>query len=201
MSKIAVDVALLPTEEMMDICIGLNNKEGSEYFSFLNKKDNLPHITLAMGVADEKDLLVIKSRLAEISKKYSSLNLEISEIYFQTNPDNKTSYGFNVKLTEELRNLQKEIMRELFSFFSYEVSLDMFYRDANETISEVSKTWVQNYYKKYYDPEKYHPHISLKCSKAEYDNFPIKFTASKLALCHLGNYCTCRKVLGLEDLK
>ncbi len=31
--------------------------------------------------------------------------------------------------------------------------------------------------------------------------FPIQFTASKLALCHLGNYCTCRKILSLHDLK
>ncbi|MFH1565285.1 MAG: hypothetical protein ABIC82_05600 [bacterium] len=97
--------------------------------------------------------------------------------------------------------MQKNIMKNLFPFFSYEIDLNMFYKNSDKKINEVSKNWVQNYYKKYYDPTKYHPHISLKCSRAEYYKFPIKFKASKLALCHLGDYCTCRKILHLENLK
>ena len=71
----------------------------------------------------------------------------------------------------------------------------MFFLDYDEKFSEVSKFWIENYRKNHSDPNNYHPHISLKCRKAEYKNFPIKFTASKLAICHLGNYCSCRKIL------
>ena len=37
----------------------------------------------------------------------------------------------------------------------------------------------------------------------ELDEFPFtaEFTASKLALCHLGNHCTCRKVLAAVEFE
>ena len=59
MNKIAVDVVLLPSDEMTDRAIRANTelveKFGSEIV--LNKKNCLPHISLAMGCINERDVL------------------------------------------------------------------------------------------------------------------------------------------------
>jgi len=200
MVKIAVDIALLLPKTIDQICIDINKKEHADAFSDLSKSDNHPHITLAMGVIDEKHIENVNSKLNEIIKRFSKLNLEIISLNYETTPENKKSYGFEIGLTNKLKELHATIMQELLPMFSYDVKNKMFFLDSDETFNEVSKFWVENYGKKHSDPENYHPHISLKCRKAEYPNLPIKFIASKLVLCHLGNYCTCRTILGSHEL-
>ena len=200
MAKIAIDIALLLPEAINKICIDINQKEHSEKFSDLSKSDNHPHITLAMGVIDEEDIEKVNNKLKEIVKQFSELNLKISNIYHQLTPEKKISCGFEIKITDEIKKLHGKIIKELLPMFSYDVKKDMFFLDSDENLSEVSKVWVENYGKNYSDPENYHPHISLKCRKAEYHNFPVKFIASEIALCHLGNYCTCRTIMGSHEL-
>lgn len=200
MAKIAIDVALLLPDRINNICIGINRKAGADAFSDLSKNNNHPHITLAMGVIDESDLPEVQTKLEYISKQFSSLKLEITGIYFEITPESKKSYGFVVELTNELKRLHWEIMKELLPIFSYGVDKKMFFLDSDENFNEVSKYWVDNYGKKHLDPNNYYPHISLKCKKASYDGLPIKFSASRLAVCQLGNYCTCRKIFASIDL-
>ena len=45
------------------------------------------------------------------------------------------------------------------------------------------------------DKENCLPHITIGYGELSHFLFPEEFTASKLALCHLGNHCTCRRVL------
>lgn len=200
MVKIAIDIGLLLPEAINKLCININQKEHSEDFSNLSKSDNHPHITLAMGVIDEEDIEKINLKLKEVVKQIPKLNLEISKIYHQITPENKISYGFEIIMTDEIKKLHGKIMKELLPIFLYDVNKEMFFLDSDEEFAEVSKVWVENYGKNHSDPENYHPHISLKCRKVEYHNFPVKFIASKVALCHQGNYCTCRTILGSHEL-
>jgi hypothetical protein len=48
--------------------------------------------------------------------------------------------------------------------------------------------------------ENFFPHITIGYGQMENISSPIEFTASALALCHLGNHCTCRDVLISIDL-
>lgn len=201
MKKIAIDAALLLPEKINKICIELNRKKDADAYSDLGKKNNHPHITLAMGVVDEKELPKVESKLKDISKEFSSLKLEIVGLYFQMNPEKKKSYGFTIKQTSELKELHRRVMKELLPVLSYDVRNEMFFLDSDEKFYETSKFWVENYAKKHSSPNKYHPHISLKCRNASYTKFPIKFSASKIAVCQLGNYCTCRKIFISSVLK
>jgi hypothetical protein len=48
----------------------------------------------------------------------------------------------------------------------------------------------------------FNPHITIGDGIFERKlKLQIKFTASRLALCHLGNYCTCREILYETSLK
>jgi len=196
MTKIAVDVALLLPEEINKICININQKDNSDYYSDLSKKNNHFHITLAMGVIDEEDIEKVNSMLGEISRKFSKINLRILRISYKLNNEGKKSYVFEIQLTDELKKLHAMVMKELLPIFSYEVGEEMFFLDSDENFTKISKSWVEDYGKNHTGPENYHPHISLKCRRARYDKTPINFIASDIALCHLGNHCTCREILG-----
>jgi len=200
MAEIAIDIALLLPEAINKICVDINQKKYSDKFSDLSKSDNYPHITLAMGVIDENNIKKVNNKLQEIVKKFSKLNLEIIKISYEITPENKLSYGFEIKLTDEIKNLHGKIMKELLPIFSYNSINDMFFLDSDEKFEEVSKLWIENYSKNHSNSNNYHPHISLKCRKAEYNDFPVKFISSRVVLCHLGNYCTCRTILGSHEL-
>jgi hypothetical protein len=83
-------------------------------------------------------------------------------------------------------------MHELAPYFSYDVTAEMVLSPpvANET----TLLWIKNY------PEKssfkrFNPHITLGYGHIDNVSYPREFTAPRLALCHLGNHCTCRKIL------
>ena len=201
MKKIAADVALLLPEKINKICIDINRKKDAKAYSDLSRKNNHPHITLAMGVIDEKDIPAASSKLKAIANKFSKLSLVITKIASQITPEKKKHFYFFVKPTGEVVKLHSEIMKKISPYFSYKSSLSMFYRDSDEVLKEVSRYWVDNYARNHKNPSDYHPHISLKAVKADYDEkFPIRFTASKIALCQLGNYCTCRTILASANL-
>ncbi len=200
MSKIAIDVVLLPPEKIMDICIDINKKDPNA-FSKLNKEDNLPHITLVMGIVDSEELTKIDEILEEVALNFSAIELDIIGISYIVTPDNVKSYQFDFKENNDIKRLHKILMKKLLPFLSDDVKLEMFYKENNEEIDKVSMHWVKMYKEKHGDPKNYEPHISLKCTQAEYNSFPIKFTASRLAICHLGNYCTCRKIFYKTELK
>ena len=197
--KIAVDAALLPPENIMDVCIELNRKFNPT--SNLNKIDNFPHITLAMGVINKEDIPKVNEKLQEIVSKFKTLDLELEEIYHTIKPDGNKSFAFAISKTDELIKLHAIIMKELLPIFTYEVTTDMF--DQTDPIDPISIRWVENYGKHHENPENYVPHLTIKCKKnVETDlKFPIKFTASKFGLFHLGDHCTCRTSFGLFELK
>lgn len=200
MPKIAVDIVLLPPEEIMQICIDLNRKKDAESYQTFNLKDNLPHISLAMGVLDTEDLQLAKEKLDKISNDFLKMKLELTEMSYTVTPSKKKSYEFRVSITPELQKLHNTIMKDYSDIFSYdEVNLDMFYSDPNEQMNKISCYWPKNYPSKSF--ENFSAHISLKCRNANYSNTPVKFTTKDLVLSQLGNLCTCRKILHSTKLK
>ncbi len=190
MAKITVDIAILPSEEIMDLVIELNSKNPISKF---NKTDNLPHISLAMGVIDDSEIDMVNEKLKNICEKFKELELEISKLYYTIRPDGNKSYAFKIKITEEIRQLHTMVMKEL--PLTHDVSIDMFYQ--GEKVDPITLYWVKNYKDKHKDPNNYDPHISIKSNdEVEYNKTPIKFKASRVVLCHMGNYGTCRTIFG-----
>ena len=77
-------------------------------------------------------------------------------------------------------------------FFSYDVTPDMLVPDEEIGISTL--LWIKSYPEKS-SFERFSPHITLGYGKLENYSFPRIIGVSQLAVCHLGNHCTCRKVL------
>jgi 2'-5' RNA ligase len=194
MSRIAVDVVLLPDEKMTDKAIGINaelvKKFGSEIV--LNKENYLPHISLAMGCIDEVDIAPVEKVLEEIGKGTSLPDLKVVGVRASGNSKGQTVSVFEVEKTKELQLLHEEVMNTLAPYLSTDVTEDMIYGD--QPVAGSTLLWIKNYREKV-SFENFFPHITIGYGRIENHVPAITFAPSELALCHLGNHCTCRKVL------
>jgi len=199
MAKIAVDVVLLPSEEMADKAIAANKELLKEYADkiVLDKESCLPHISLAMGCIDETDIDEIDTILRTIAEESSLGQLSAVGIHIETNRAGEKVSVIEIEKTEALQSLHEEVMHRLAPYFSYDVKADMVL-SSSET-GESTLDWIKNYPEKS-SFEKFFPHITIGYGKINNFSFPIIFSASKLALCQLGNHCTCRKILSSTNL-
>ncbi len=200
MVEIAVDVVLLPSEEMADKAIVANKELLKQYAHkiVMDKASCLPHISLAMGCIDDIDIDEIGTNLTTIAEEASLGQLNAVSIKTETNQAGEKVSVLEIEKTEALQSLHEEVMKRLSPYFSYDVRADMVLSSARTSQSTLD--WIKNYPVKS-SFGKFYPHITIGYGEIYNFSFPIKFTVSKLALCHLGNHCTCRIILASTNLK
>ena len=199
MAKLAVDVVLLPSDEMMNKAIKANRELLKQYTDkiVLDKENCLPHISLSMGCIDEKDIAEIMRALRVIAGQCSLGQLSVIGIHTETNSAGEKVSAFQIERTEALQAFHAEVMQRLTPYFNYEVTSAMVLTPPSA--GESTLLWIKNYPEKS-SFEKFFPHITIGYGEINDYSFPIKFAVSKLALCHLGNHCTCRKILASVEL-
>ncbi|MHC4736529.1 MAG: hypothetical protein ACYTDW_19035 [Planctomycetota bacterium] len=163
------------------------------------KKSCLPHISLAMGCIEEADIAPVEKVLDEIAKETSLPDLKVVGIRASGNSNRasgnskgQTVSVFEVEKTKELQSLHEEVLDKLALYLSTDVTEDMIY--GGREVAESTLLWIKNYREKV-SFENFFPHITIGYGQIENLVAPISFASSDLALCHLGNHCTCRKVL------
>ena len=198
MSRKAVDVVLLPSESMMDKAIEANAELVEKFGKkiVLNKENCLPHISLAMGCVDGGDISAVEKVLRAIAEKSSLGQLKVIGIATGTNAKGEKVSVFKIEKQEELELLHRKVMEKLAPYLSYDVTSDMI---ADAEVAESTLLWIKDYREKS-SFANFSPHITIGYGEIENGPFPIEFAASKLALCHLGNHCTCREVVVSVEL-
>ena len=199
MTQIAADVILIPSEEMMNIAIESNRELLEQYPDkiVLDKKDCLPHISLAMGCIDQKNIADVDKILRKTAKKFSIRFLRIIDVHTHTNVTGEKVSVLQIENTDQLQSLHEQVMSSMKPYFSYDVTADMVLSDG--IVSKSTLLWIKNY------PvessfENFFPHITLGYGEIKLEPLPISFVVPKIALCHLGNDCTCKKVLAAAEL-
>jgi 2'-5' RNA ligase len=194
MSRKAIDVVVLPDGTMTEKAIEVNRElvEQAGEKIVLNKESCLPHISTAMGCMEESDIPGVGEILQEIGGRTSLGQLQVISIQTSTNLVGEEVSVFEVEKTSELQSLHEEIMEKLAPYLSSDVGKQMLYDPAE--VGQSTLLWIKNYREKS-SFENFFPHITIGYGQIENGPFPIKFDAAKLALCHLGNHCTCRQIL------
>jgi len=200
MAEIGVDVVLLPSEEMVDKTIAANRELRKQCADkiILDKESCLPHISLAMGCIDERDIADIEKVLQTIAKQNSLGRLSVIGIHSSENFAGEQVSVLQIEKTEALQSLHEEVLWRLEPYFNYDVTVDMVL--SPPMASESTLAWIKDYPEKS-SFEKFSPHITIGYGEINDYSFPIEFSVSKLALCHLGNHCTCRRILASAELK
>lgn len=199
-NKLAVDIVLIPPAEIIKLAVDITRAcpESAEDDYVLDTQDSLPHLTLLLGKVSRDSLPEVGRTLEDAGRKFGPLDLEITEINDLTKHDvgierKKERREFLVAKTEELVNLHKTVLSCMKPFLlPGPAEPEMFINP--ESISRSVLGWVETF-ATLTAGKNFRPHISFGPAKPDDLIFPIKFTASRLALCHLGPHCTCRKVL------
>jgi len=199
MARVATDIVLLPDETLVDRMIEISRQIARERSSaiVLNRADCLPHLSLAMGCIEEQDVDAIRKTLERLAGEVPAGQLTATGICISTTARGQTISLLKIEKTQELQVFHERVMEAMKGFFRYDVAEAVFYDDV---VADTTQDWVRDYPRQA-AYEQFSPHITLGYGQAKPEfSFPVAFTAARLALCHLGNHGTCRKILAAVDL-
>jgi len=201
--KIAIDVVILPPEDVKDRIIGINQQmadKGDTWGIMLRKDDFLPHLSLAMGCIYSDKLKVVKNIIEDIAKKFPPISLEFSRLHFEKDQMGLKNYSLLIiENNAKLKKLHEALMDGLQPLFSCDCKKESLYSKPGEFIEDPEYI---NDYSSRYSYNAFLPHITIRTKEAlRNDIFPIKFMATTVAACHVGIGTTCRKVLFSTELK
>ncbi len=192
MNKVAVDIVLLPEKQVTDYAIAANaelvEKDGSRIV--LNKGNCLPHISLAMGCIARSDIIRV-TKLLEPLAAIIPKKLKLTGIQKSADFSGETVSVLQIECSGKLQKLHESICEAVENFFTYDVTEEMI---AGGIAGVSTLRWIANYPAKS-SYENFSPHITIGYGDLQDLATPKEFSVSQLALCHLGNNCTCFEVI------
>ncbi len=194
MSSIAVDVVLLPELSVAQWAIQINHGLVRNHDSqiVLDAEHCLPHISLAMGCIESRDIEDITHILETLAQAHPLLQVQAAGIATSTNAKGRTVSSLGIAKTQSLQRFHEDIMHHMKPFFRYDVTEDMLY--GEKPVADTTLAWIRDYPNKS-GFSRFLPHITLGYGNVEECSYPQLIGISRLAVCHLGNHCTCRRIL------
>lgn len=200
MVKIALDIVLIPPREIIleieNIVKKANEKGQAEHL--MSENDFIPHISLAMGCTEKENIEEIFERVRQITKDFTPINIKLTELKYVESSEGKKTYFLSIDKNDELQKLHESIMNSVEEFLSYDPTPEMYFRKKGEKVDKVSKGIPMF---KERSRDRYNPHITILVHETDFDDLPIEFLASRIALCHVGIRTSCRKILSEEELR
>ena len=193
MKRLAIDIVILPPDPIIKLALDTNRMLLSHIPEgiILGKDRNMPHISLLMGCIVDSLLSEVTLRLRAISKKTQALHLSITGIHSH-NSGSHNVISFDIERSNELLALHQLLVNEFKPLLTHDAEEGDF-NDA-PPIAASSISWVNRFI-----PDacfdNFWPHITLGFGNYTGTVDPVPFTASRLAICHLGNHCTCSRII------
>jgi 2'-5' RNA ligase len=184
---LAIDVALLPPPDVTQRAIESSASlpaEGSEGLRL--DPLHLPHVTLVQLYVRENELDAAFERIDEVLGEQHPLRLLVSG-----GGRSRHTLWMTIERTPDLVALHERLMEALRGLERQDGGPAAFF-EGEGRVGDV--LWVAGYRLKS-SLEKYTPHITLGHGAHPPAIEPFAFDASTVAACHLGRFCTCRRVL------
>ena len=193
MSKLlALDVAILPPPNAGGRAIQLSaTLPDSESQGLRLDAEHLPHITLTQQFVRVDDLDAIFERIDEALRAQPPLTIRVTG-----GGKGASSVWMAVERTPAISRLHERLMETLRAFEQPGGGPTAFFeRDAR--VGDVA--WVTGY-RLSSSFSVYMPHITLGHAGEPPRVEPCTFEATNVAACHLGRFCSCRRVLRQWEL-
>ena len=187
----AVDIVALPQGRVKDTAIDLSAKIPDSAV-YLNVENRLPHVTLAMGYAQNVETII--GEVKEVVSEIQPFDLLIEGVRNQFIDVRKDEglLGLHAKLVQSVS--LKWDMAYASGFLDWEV----------DNPNVLTLDWISSFRSKH-SFENYEPHITLGATAKIIEPWgavplPEGFSVEAIYVCHLGNFNTCRKILGKVPL-
>lgn len=184
---LALDVALLPPPDVARRAVELSAslpEEGSQGLRL--DAEHLPHVTLMQCYARENEIGAAFERIDQTVAAQPPLRLEVTGA-----GQSGHTLWMAIARTPDLVALHERLMDALRGLERQHAGPAAFF-EGEGRVGDV--VWVAGYRLKS-SLERFTPHITLGHGAAPPAIEPFAFEASTLAACHLGRFCTCRRVL------
>jgi 2'-5' RNA ligase len=186
MDLIAIDVALLPPPPVSARAIDLSASLAADEAGLRLDADHLPHVTLAQLFVRVNELEQALARVDEVLRDQSKLTLSVTG-----GGQGSSSVWMAIERAPDIVGLHERLMEALRGLERSEGGPAAFF-DADARLRDV--LWVAGYRLKS-SFGSYTPHITLGHGEEPPWIEPFSFDATTAAVCHLGRFCTCRRVL------
>ncbi len=185
---LALDVALLPPAACRPRLSALNAALDPPPRGFRFDATHLPHVTLAQQfvAADRLDDLV--RRLADLVRGTAPLRLRSTGL-----SRGRTTSSLRLAPTAALASLHAGVMDALLPFEAGPGDASAFHSNG-EPPRPADLEWVTRF-REHASHADFDPHITLGVGAAPGADATLDAVADRVALCHLGRYCTCRRAL------
>jgi hypothetical protein len=194
MKRFAINIVILPPDSITDLALKWNTKLRADQPDniALSKSQYLPHISIAMGCIRADQFDQIKSTLQAIAANHRILELRLPHIRIVNPSSARQIITFDVNLSEELNSLHEAIVNAFRPLVTQDA--DEFAINDSPPITSDTLDWINHYIpRQCFD--NFWPHITVGFGKPTLEFHPVSFQGSRLAICHLGNHCTCKTIL------
>ncbi|MEM0517274.1 2'-5' RNA ligase family protein [Aequorivita flava] len=203
---IAVDVLLIPSEEMQAQAFQLNSliyKNNPETIKL--DENHVPHITLLQCFINESDLPKVNKALEGLFETIKEENFKAESLFYYEEKEESFSM-IRVENSKALMEIHKKSIELLKPFIVANGSENSFVQNPDgSAISKSTVTYVPAFVLEH-SYENFDPHISLGVadvslldSLAAHIFKPIKFRAASVSLYQLGDHGTAQKLLWTSE--
>jgi len=194
---VALDIAILLPPDISASVEQLNKRLAAPPEGFRFDKRHLPHISLVQQFSPTTELKAIQQTIEHIVWDHPPLDLTLASV-----KANETTSSLTVTPSSALDTLHRRLMDQLAAFDIGVGDEGAFSQTDSKQTSSVRPrdiTWVSQFRTDAaYDA--FVPHITLGVGALETTAPKVTFTASVIALCLLGRFCTCQEVLAFWEL-
>jgi 2'-5' RNA ligase len=184
---IALDVAILPPPDISRRAIELSAKlPQPESVGVRLGGDMLPHITLTQQFVESEGIDTVLDRVASALAGVAPLRLTVTGA-----GRGRSSVWMAIQPTPVLIELHQRLMDSLREFERSDGTQAAF---INGDARPGDLEWVAGF-RRNSSYEAFTPHITLGHAATLPSVEPVTFDATTVAACHLGRFCTCRRVL------
>lgn len=194
---LALDIAiLLPPDASTSVEL-LNTRLSAPPEGFRFSARHLPHISLVQQFSPTTELTVIEQTIADVVSKHPPIDLTLASI-----TTSQTTSSLTVTPSPVLDTLHRRLMDQL-AIFDVGLGDERAFINTDATPTDAARlrdiTWVSQFRTEAaYDA--FAPHVTLGVGAIKTTIPKTTFTASVIALCILGRFCTCQKVLASWEL-
>jgi len=186
-STLAVDVAFLLPPDVDALARRLNKRLATEAGALRLDDDHLPHISVTQQFVREDDLAEVITEVERVIRAESPLRLRVEGLR------DAGSVQIAIAQSGPLQALHELLMGALEPFEQPIGTTDAFLTDGDPARA-ADVLWVTTFrLRSAY--ARYSPHVTLGHGDLPDGVEPFEFSVSHLAVCHLGRYCTCRRIL------
>jgi|KBSSwiStaDraftv2_1062776.scaffolds.fasta_scaffold85145_3 2'-5' RNA ligase len=189
---VALGVAILPPPDVMAraiACSAALPRDGSE--RLVLDATHLPHITLTQHVIRYEELDGAYAEIDELLEGLLPLHLTITG-----GGQSGHTLWMAIERTPALLDLHERLMTALKALERTSADAHAFL-DGGGRVADVH--WVSGF-RQHASFGAFTPHITVGHGAQPPSIEPMEFEATAIAACHLGRFCTCRKILRAWEL-